>query len=127
MRKYGRRFAVAVAGLVLLAATATPARADTTRDAEWHVAYLNVSAAQQLSQGQGTVVAVVDTGVDAHHPDLVGNVLPGTDYFDPVDKIGWIDAYGHGTAMAGLIAGHGHNGGGVLGIAPKAQILPVRV
>ncbi|MDI3420762.1 S8 family serine peptidase [Streptomyces luteolus] len=80
------------------------------------------------SRGKGVTVAVVDSGVDASHPDLVGNVLPGKDFSRP--SIGaHKDKYGHGTGMASIIAGHGHGAGnrsGVMGIAPEAKILPVR-
>ncbi|MFS8478404.1 MAG: type VII secretion-associated serine protease mycosin, partial [Micromonosporaceae bacterium] len=79
--------------------------------------------------GEGVVVAVIDTGVDAEHPDLAGAVLPGIDLTDAARSgDGHTDVDGHGTAMAGLIAGRGHGpNAGVLGIAPKATILPVRV
>jgi type VII secretion-associated serine protease mycosin len=119
--------ATVVAALTLVVTTARPAGADSVRDAQWHLAFLDVARAHQLSQGEGVVVAAADSGVNAQHPDLVGNVLPGRDFFDPVDPRGWTDIDGHGTAMAGLIAGHGHNGGGELGVAPKAKILPVRI
>ena len=112
---------------VLLAAP--PAAADSIRDREWHLNYLNVTAAQVQSQGDGVVVAVVDTGVNGNHPDLAGNVLPGVDVSGAGAPNGQQDTDGHGTAMASLIAGHGHgtgNGDGVLGIAPQAKIFPVR-
>jgi subtilisin family serine protease len=67
--------------------------------------------------------------VDATHPDLVGSVLPGVDVQPGATGDGRTDIDGHGTAMAGLIAGHGHgpgNADGVLGIAPQATILPIR-
>lgn len=80
--------------------------------------------------GAGVVVAVVDTGVDADHPDLAGSVVPGDDLVDgdgdPDDSAdgndsdgdGLVDEFhGHGTMVAGLI----------LGIAPEASILPIRV
>jgi type VII secretion-associated serine protease mycosin len=72
-------------------------------------------------------VAVIDTGVDAEHPDLRGSVLAGIDAWSP-GRDGRRDTAGHGTAMAALIAGHGHGAGagdGVLGVAPQAKILPV--
>ena len=112
----------------------SPAGADRIRDLQWHLQYLNIARAHELSQGDGIRIAVIDTGVDATHPDLAGNVLPGADAWalthgqGPGD--GWDDPDGHGTAMAGLIAAHGHgrgNAAGALGIAPMARIIPIRI
>jgi subtilisin family serine protease len=65
------------------------------------------------------VVAVVDSGVDGQHPDLVGQVTKGPDGSN-------VDIDGRGTSMAGLIAGKGHGtDAGVLGVAPGAKILPI--
>lgn len=115
--------------LAVMTLSPAPAQADGTRDGQWYLKTLDVAAAHKVTQGEGIVVAVVDTGVDANHPDLKGNVLPGVDFFDDKAK-GRVDRRGHGTAMASLIAGHGHgpgNADGVLGIAPKAKILPITV
>jgi type VII secretion-associated serine protease mycosin len=118
---------VVAAGFAALVLTAPPATADSIRDKQWHLTYLNVAAAHAQSQGDGVVVAVVDSGVNGNHPDLVGNVLPGVDVSGAGAPNGLEDLNGHGTGMAGLIAAHGHgNGDGVLGIAPRAKILPVR-
>jgi type VII secretion-associated serine protease mycosin len=108
-------------GAVAALAFATPAAADPVRDSEWHLGFLNVAEAHKYSQGNGVVVGVIDTGVDAGHPDLAGSVLAGKDFSD-VGGDGRKDTNGHGTAMAGLIVAHGR----ALGLAPKAQILPVR-
>jgi type VII secretion-associated serine protease mycosin len=106
---------------------APPAAADSIRDRQWHLKFLNVDAAHAASQGDGVVVAIVDTGVNASHPDLAGNVLSGVDVSGGGATNGQQDDDGHGTGMASLIAGHGHgNGDGVLGIAPRAKILPIR-
>jgi type VII secretion-associated serine protease mycosin len=114
-------------GFALAAILAGPASADSVRLAQWHLAFLKASEAQQISQGDGVVVAVIDTGVDAKHPDLTGSVLSGTDEYKGFSGDGRQDAFGHGTGMAGLIAAQGRSGGrGILGIAPKARILPVR-
>jgi type VII secretion-associated serine protease mycosin len=117
---------MAVVGALLPAVLATPARADDVRDRQWHLTTLHLAESQRLSTGSGITVAVVDTGVDARHIDLVGNVQPGIDLTDPGGD-GRTDRDGHGTAMASLIAGHGHGQeGGSLGVAPQTQILPVR-
>ncbi|HEY7069272.1 MAG TPA: S8 family serine peptidase, partial [Acidimicrobiales bacterium] len=125
---------MAVVSAALVMGWPAPAGADGTRDQQWQVGYLDLARAHELSQGEGVTVAVIDTGVDGTHPDLEGNVLPGIDAYSvanggqPGD--GWNDTHGHGTAMAGLIAAHGHgpgNGDGALGIAPQAKIIPMRV
>ncbi|HEY6593280.1 MAG TPA: S8 family serine peptidase [Asanoa sp.] len=78
-----------------------------------------------MAQGSGVTVAVIDTGVD-QHPDLRGNLLPGTVTLPDGDGDGRQDSQGHGTGMAGLIAAHGHGiGSGALGVAPRARILPI--
>jgi len=82
----------------------------------------------KTSQGAGVTVAVVDTGVDSRQLDLTGQVLQGRDFTGGGDP--HKDTSGHGTGMASLIAGHGHgvgNSAGVMGLAPKAKILPVKV
>jgi type VII secretion-associated serine protease mycosin len=115
---------VAVLATVACLLPAAPARADAVRDAEWYLGFLKITEVHQITQGEGVTVAVVDTGVDSH-PDLDGNVLPGGDVtIGGTD--GREDLVGHGTAMAGLIAAHGRGSSGILGIAPKARILPVR-
>jgi len=122
------RAALAAAVAVSCAlATGTPAYADQTRDAQWYADTWKYDQLHAVSQGEGVTVAVVDTGVQAGHPDLTGSVLPGLDAWSPA-KDGRQDSIGHGTAMASLIAGHGHGTDGrdgILGVAPKAKILPV--
>ncbi|GHA79803.1 type VII secretion-associated serine protease mycosin [Streptomyces termitum] len=121
---------VLAAAFAVLPATAGTARADAIRDRQWGLEALRTEEAWRTTKGEGITVAVLDTGVDADHPDLIGSVLPGKDF------IGFGAAEGdpawarHGTAMAGIIAGHGHGHGddsGVLGIAPSVRVLPVRV
>jgi type VII secretion-associated serine protease mycosin len=115
---------VVMAGGLAAVLPVGPALADQVRDAQWHLGFLHVAEAQKISQGDGVIVAVVDSGVDASHPDLAGNVLPGIDLLDSGKA--QRDEDGHGTQLAGLIAAHGRGSAGVLGIAPKARILPVR-
>ncbi|SCD35244.1 Subtilase family protein, partial [Streptomyces sp. Termitarium-T10T-6] len=131
MTRRPRRALAAVCAAAVLALTpAAPAHADAIRDQQWALDALHTDRAWQTTRGDGITVAVLDTGVDFAHPDLTGQVLPGK------DLVGFGAARGdsswalHGTAMAGIIAGHGNGPGrtdGILGIAPEARILPVRV
>ncbi|MFE4549499.1 type VII secretion-associated serine protease mycosin [Streptomyces sp. NPDC056785] len=108
----------------------TTAYADGIRAQQWALDALHTQQAWRTTKGGGITVAVLDTGVDDQHPDLVGNVLPGKDMVGFGAHRGERPWARHGTAMAGIIAGHGHGAGhgdGVLGIAPEAKILPVRV
>jgi serine protease AprX len=74
------------------------------------------------SEGAGVTVAVVDTGV-ADHPDLAGRLA----HVDVTGEGGG-DGYGHGTFIAGLVAGSGaSSGGAVVGVAPRARVLDVKV
>jgi type VII secretion-associated serine protease mycosin len=82
-----------------------------------------------LSQGTGATIGLLDSGVQANLPDLRGAIVSGGDTTGAGTN-GMTDDYqnqdGHGTAMAALIVGQGVDGG-LVGIAPKAKILPVRV
>ncbi|WJK33605.1 S8 family serine peptidase [Solwaraspora sp. WMMA2065] len=133
MRASRRFLGLVAAGLLGLLGTvplpAGPAQADEIRDQSWHVEAMRLPEAHRITQGEGVTVAVVDTGVDASHPDLRDNVLAGADMYDR-DSKGHVDRRNHGTGVASLIAGHGHGPGsrdGVLGVAPKAKILPVAI
>jgi subtilisin family serine protease len=91
--------------------------------AQWAPAAMHLSDAQLLSQGAGVTVAVLDTGVDATHPALVGHLVPGFDFVDfdndPSEVGDHVNnvAFGHGTHVAGLVAL----------VAPQAKIMPIRV
>jgi len=119
---------LAAALLVVTGGPAVPVAAQPATDqdlpeAHQQLAPLAADQAWELSTGAGVVVAVLDSGVDAEHPDLAGRVLPGRDYVDGSTD-GRVDPVGHGTTVASLIAGAGDP---VTGLAPDARILPVRV
>ena len=110
----------------------TPARADAARASEWWFRFLHLDRLHKVSRGKGVTVGVIDSGIDSSHPDLTGVVVGGTDVWNswkgngqhPISK----GNGGHGTAMAGLIAGHGHGeSDGVLGVAPEARLLAVDI
>ncbi|MFJ3658419.1 type VII secretion-associated serine protease mycosin [Streptomyces nigra] len=118
---------MALTGAVLLA-SAPVASADYVRDQQWVLDVFAMEDTWRQTQGEGVTVAVVDSGVDATHPDLTGQVLEGKDFTGGGDP--HHDEEGHGTVMAGIIAAHGHGAGnasGMMGLAPKARILPLRV
>ncbi len=124
-RAAARGLVTAAFALLVCLVAAQPAAADQTRAGQWQLNALDAKDAWKVSTGSGVVVAVLDSGVDAAHPDLAGQVLPGVDLVDGGD--GREDPVGHGTTVAGLIAGRADDNTGVAGIAPGAKILPVRV
>lgn len=130
MRAHRAVVAATAAAALALAPTATAYADDGIRAQQWALDAMHTSRAWQISKGNGITVAVLDTGIDAEHPDLAGSVLEGKDMVGFGARRGDRPWARHGTAMAGIIAGHGHGAGGrdgVLGIAPEAKILPVRV
>lgn len=118
-----------------LALASTPflgpaAHADVIREHEWGLRAMHGQQAWKYSRGGHITVAVLDTGVFPTNPDLIGKVVTGPDYTHS-DRGPSSPYWGrHGTAMASIIAGHGHDNGGadgVIGIAPRARILSIRV
>jgi membrane-anchored mycosin MYCP len=109
-------------------APAGAAHADDVQSKQWYLTTLHAKQAQKISTGKGVVVAVIDSGVQADHPDLAGQVLPGLNWPPGSAKHdkGWSDATGHGTAVAGIIAGIGGRDH-LLGLAPGAKILPIEM
>ena len=77
-----------------------------------------------ITRGSGATVAVVDSGVDLTHPDLAARLQPGYDWVgeDTVAQ----DLHGHGTHVAGTVVA-AENGAGVVGVAPEADVIPLRV
>jgi subtilisin family serine protease len=102
---------------------------------QWAHRAMGVDQAQANGiTGKGVVVAVVDSGIDCLHEDLVDNCLPpemsksfvplpdGSGFEDP-----WDATNPHGTAVAGIIAATANNGKGVRGVAPEASLISVKV
>jgi len=119
----------------------------------WGLKKIQCGQAWDISQGEGVVVAVIDTGIDYNHPDIAANIwtnpdeIPdngidddGNGYID--DVRGWdfigstyknlqednqpADGHGHGSHTAGTIAAVGNNNLGVVGVAPGTKVMPVK-
>jgi thermitase len=103
--------------------------ATTANDAHyadaWHLDTLNAPVAWDSSLGDGVTVAILDTGLDAAHPDLQGQLVPGWNMYD--DNADTSDVHGHGTLVAGSVAAASNNSIGVTSIAWHAKIMPVRI
>lgn len=94
-----------------------------TPPGDWGLRQVGAESAWQLADGAGVTVAVLDSGVRTDQPDLAGRLLPG---WNAIANNGDTnDDSGHGTYVAGIIAGVA--GGGVTGIAPGVKILPVKI
>lgn len=92
---------------------------------EAHLAVVGASSAWDVSQGNGITIAILDTGVDATHPDLAAQMVPGYNFYD--NNADSSDVHGHGTAVAGTAAATLNNGQGVSGIAGLSKVMPLRI
>ena len=91
----------------------------------WGQLRMNAEAVWPLSKGGGVRVAIVDSGVSSAAPALAGAVLPGADVVagGTADN----DCKGRGTVLAGLVAARPIDDSPLVGVAPDAQVLPVRI
>lgn len=123
---------------------APAAQADEWRDKQFWLAESGITKAWEVSKGAGVKVAIIDSGVDAQHPDLKGAVVGGYDASGSGQPDGQKSVGGkpeHGTLVATMLAGRGHQPAspspnpspgpagpapdGIIGVAPEAQILSV--
>ena len=103
------------------------------QDDQWYLQRINASRAWALATGAAAaevgvrpvIVAVIDSGVDAAHPELKDRLLEGRDYLSPGQLM--TDEFGHGTHVAGLIGAAVNNGAGIAGIVPTVEIDPRKV
>jgi len=98
---------------------------DAYAGSEWHLGKIGASTAWDSAQGAGVIIAVLDSGIDASHPDLAGNLVPGYNFYD--GNTNTADVCGHGTKVAGSAAAVTNNAAGVAGVAGQAKIMPLRI
>jgi len=125
----------AAIGLLLTAApsvgAALPAVAnsdDTLFAQQWNLAQIGAAEAWATSTGSGITIGVVDSGIDADHPDLAGKIVAQADCVGrPCREGSAPDGDGHGTSVAGVAAASTNNGTGIAGVAPDARLVVARV
>ncbi len=89
---------------------------------------VNAPEAWEVTTGDpNIVIAVIDTGVDTDHPDLINNIVQGYDFYDDDSDPNPTGNDAHGTACAGLAAARGNNGIGVTGVTWRCKIMPIRI
>ncbi len=134
-----RNLAAAIAGSLVIAAPAAAATNDPLYAKQWGPQQVHAEQAWPVSTGAGATVGIVDSGVDFDHPDLAPKLLQGATFLDcgttscgngdwqsgPTARVA--TASPHGTHVAGTAAAVTNNGIGIAGVAPDAQILPVKV
>jgi len=122
---------------------------DTYYDQQWALQSdkLNTEDAWDTTEGEGVIVAVLDSGIDLNHPDLKENIFvnedeisnngiddDGNGYVD--DVWGWDfadkdnapdDMIGHGTHVSGIITATGNNSEGIIGVSPKSKLMPLKI
>jgi len=104
---------------------------DTHINQQWHLPLIGAPTAWDDAQGSGVNIAIVDSGLDLSHPDLINNLRTAID----IDVVGGdsdpsfvnIDEEEHATWVSGMAAARGNNNLGVSGVAPLAGIVGVRL
>jgi thermitase len=98
---------------------------------QWALEKVQATQAWVRATNRGSknvLVAVIDTGVDYNHKNLIRNMVPGFDFrdndADPMDEVG--RNTGHGTHCAGVIGADGSVDGGIVGISPDVSVMPIR-
>jgi subtilisin family serine protease len=118
-----------VAGaLVALSAAGAGASDDRLFVQQWNLSQIGAADAWPVTKGAGVIIGIVDSGIDASHPDLAGKIDAQADCIGGSCREGTArDADGHGTVVAGIAAAKTDNGVGIAGVAPDARLVIARV
>ena len=108
-----------------MAVTHDAAVSDPYYSNSWTLPKIKTPLAWDSANGDGVIIAILDTGVDSMHPDLAPNMIPGWNTYD--NNSNTSDVYGHGTMVAGSAAMVANNNMGSAGVAWGAKIMPVRI
>lgn len=99
---------------------------DTYYSLEWHLPKIQAPEAWDITTGvPGVIIAILDSGIDAAHPDLAGQLVPGWNFYD--NNADTTDVTGHGTAVAGQACASSNNGIGIASPAWACKIMPIRI
>jgi subtilisin family serine protease len=93
---------------------------------QWHLPKISApSAWSTTTGGSSIVIAILDTGVDGSHQDLVNKLVSGWNVYN--NNSDWSDVNGHGTNVAGVAGAQSNNGTGVAGVCWACKIMPIRI
>lgn len=99
---------------------------DSSYGSQWHLTKIQAPQGWDIATGSASFpIGIIDSGVDADHPDLAAKLMTGRNFLD--GSVNTDDNYGHGTSVAGVAAAVSNNGVGVAGIAWDSPIMPLLV
>lgn len=98
---------------------------DTYYSSSWHLRNIGAPTAWDSSKGDGVIIAILDSGVEATHPDLAGKLVPGWNIWN--NNSDTTDHRSHGTKVAGSAAAIANNSMGVAGVSMNSKIMPIRI
>lgn len=98
---------------------------DPMAGSQWHLPKIGANTAWDSAQGSGVTIAILDSGIDTKHPDLVDHLVAGFNFVEGNTNVE--DVHSHGTKTAGAAAASLNNGIGVASVAGQVKIMPIRV
>jgi thermitase len=90
----------------------------------WQISAFNLPDVWKITKGANVTVAIIDSGIDLEHPDLVSSIVPGKNFVET--DMPPFDSGEHGTHTAGILAANDNNFG-VVGVAPDCKIMPIKI